>query len=261
MNVDPVELDLIRARWRRRREAEALVDVDADEFGKGRLGRRLPELAARLLILPVDPEKYAVDFDSEIREWWKQDYMDPVRRVPTQWGRVHDSTSQALLTADAYDDTCEHYLALGHDGSVEAGLGDAAVDNDRFRGYLLTNLVYRVWLASARFSEAHERLSLDGPFELTLALRKTEGALLGDFGQGWAEPGELIGRPKLCREPALLLRREFEEWKADEDWVREVVYGIGGQLEDSWGTEVRRFFNERGDNAGEFAVERIRWQR
>lgn len=232
--METVELDTLRARWRRRRDSERLVDPSEPDFGRGRLGSRLPEMAARVLILPPDPERYLVEFDEKTREWWQAESEDPVSRRDAQWGGSKDSTAEALLLVDRTGDVWSRYLGLGRDGSVEAGLGDVAAATDRFRGYMLTNLVHRLGLAVGRFALVQDRYGLKGPFELVLGLTGTKDAVLADFGEGWAEPGDLHYRPSVNLEDGVLLRRELGSWEEDPAWQRALAYSIGGQVEDSW---------------------------
>lgn len=54
MNTDVKELELYRHRWRRVRRVLQLVDPDGESFAEGGLARFMPDLGARLLILPPD---------------------------------------------------------------------------------------------------------------------------------------------------------------------------------------------------------------
>lgn len=53
--MDEIAREMCRTRWRRARESLNLIDVGRDDFGTGGLGRNMPHLAVRLLILPGDP--------------------------------------------------------------------------------------------------------------------------------------------------------------------------------------------------------------
>jgi hypothetical protein len=63
------DIEVIRARWRRWRRRERLLDPEAEDFGAGGLARLIPEGTSHLLILPGDPEADVVDFDQELWEW------------------------------------------------------------------------------------------------------------------------------------------------------------------------------------------------
>jgi len=85
-----------------------------------------------------------------------------------------------------------------------------------------------------------QRYALHGPFEISLVLRNTDGAILGNVVRGWSEPGVGFADVRTCAEPGLLLRREVTEWP-DADGTRSLAIGIGAWLEDCWDYTDRRF--------------------
>lgn len=80
--------------------------------------------------------------------------------------------------------------------------------------FFLTTIVGRVWVALALFAEVLERLAIQGPWELTLAMRDTNRAVLGNVAAGWEEPERAFPRDELprCPDPNLLIVREVYEW-------------------------------------------------
>ncbi len=98
---------------------------------------------------------------------------------------------------------------------------------------------------------------MNGPWECSIALRKTGGAALGNFGAGWAEYGDPRANTRPCPEPNLLWRRELDSWPAAEE-TRQLAYGVGAWVEDSFGSLNRRFLAREGKLTGEFDWQRYR---
>lgn len=84
------------------------------------------------------------------------------------------------------------------------------------------------------------RYGLSGPWEVSVSLRDTGDAVLGNVARGWSEPGTGFADVRTCAEPGLLLRREVAEWP-DEAGTRTLAFDLGAWVEDSWGYSQRRF--------------------
>lgn len=97
MTVAPELLDIHRARWRRAREALGFVNPEREDFGTGGLGRHVPQLSVRLLILPGDPEAEWLDFDQPLWTWWKGEHENPFEGQPTDWGNTVFPASSAAV--------------------------------------------------------------------------------------------------------------------------------------------------------------------
>lgn len=252
----------LREAWRRWRGDQRLVDPDVGDFAQGGLARLTSDPAARLVILPADPEAHLIDFDSALWSWWAEDSSDPATDGRTQWGPHKLPTlTAAVIGTQMGDGQWWRYFALHRNGAVEAGLGDdAAMEHDGQRYFRLTTIVGRSWATLARYAEVIERFSVDGPWELTLSLRQTAGALLANFGEGWAEPGSGFGRNRPCLEANLLMRRELPTWPAEAEGLKSVAFSFGAQIEDAWGVDDRRFLAHRGERAGEFDCGSYGWR-
>lgn len=97
------------------------------------------------------------------------------------------------------------------------------------------------------WTDIRRRLGLDGPAELSLALRDTQAAALGNVAEGWQEPGpHEIGRQ--CHAKHLFLRRDLWDWP-DEVRQLDLAFSIGGWIEDAWGFQERRFLARSGPSA------------
>jgi hypothetical protein len=244
--MSPEDLDALdrqRRRWRRARTPLRLVDPDADGFSTGGLAARVHEPTVRLLLLPADPDAWLVDFDSEFWAWWRQDRDDPTTGQPASWGYDNLPTEfAALRTAIVENGRFAKYLALHRNGALEFELGENGAyvyPRVNLRVFRLITIVGRVQGVLRLWTEIRSRLQLDGPCELSLALRDTQAAALGNVAEGWQEPGpDMPGRR--CPAKHLLCRRELWDWP-DEARQLDLVFSIGGWIEDSWGYQERRF--------------------
>jgi hypothetical protein len=246
--VDPDTVDRQRQRWHRSRIPLHLVDPDADDFSSGGLASRVGEPTVRLLLLPADPDAWLVDFDPEFWAWWRQHCDDPSTGQSAPWGYDNLPTEfAALRTTTVENGRLAGYLALHRSGALEFELGEHGAyvhPHGNLRVFRLTRIVDRVRAALHVWSDVRRRVQLDGPCELSLALRDTQDACLGNVAKGWLEPGpELRGRQ--CPARHLLCRRELWDWPNETD-LSDLVLSIGGWLEDSWGYQERRFLARSG---------------
>ena len=258
MNETLLDRERQRDVWRRARSDLGLVDVGSDGFGLGGLGARVPGLTTRILVQPADPEKVITEFDEELWQWWlKLQSSAGGRKI--EWGHEHHATLTAMVRHDrASDDPWQwnRYVALHRTGALESGLG--RVGGREWNGgriFFLINIVGRAWACLLQYRAVLERLAPQGPWEVTLAMVKTQGSLLGNVGEGWAEPMNLSDYERLpCPEPNVLIRFEHPAWPQSDDEVKELAFLIGGRIEDSWGFTGRRFLARIGQREGQFDI-------
>lgn len=91
---------------------------------------------------------------------------------------------------------------------------------------------------------------------LTVAVRGTEGALLGNVGEGWAELLSFENTVGGCVDQNLLWHLELQGWP-DEEAQQQLAFAVGDRLEDAWGVSQRRYLAHRGDRAGRLDLRRI----
>ena len=101
--------------------------------------------------------------------------------------------------------------------------------------------------ASTSISAAAAKWAIDGPWEISLALRDTAGAALGDFAEGWAPFGDFRNDGTGCGEPHVLHR-----WTVDEIEPQALAFGAGDRIENSFGTTHQRYLAHRGSYEGQF---------
>jgi hypothetical protein len=257
--MDEVVKEIYRTRWRRARGTLGLVDPGQDGFATGGLGRHVPHLTVRLLVLPADPEVGRIEFDEPLWNWWKSAHQSPFEESPTDWGNsLLPTSSAAVRCVSLAEEKWDSYLALPRYGGLDMGLGpEGGAEREAGRVFWLVRIVGRLWAALHLYREVVARFDIVGPWECSVALVKTRGGNLGNFGSGWAEYPDPRANPRACSDPNLLSRRELIEWP-NPDETRSLAFGFGAWIEDSWGMQCRRFLACSGPLAGEFDRARYR---
>jgi hypothetical protein len=123
--------------------------------------------------------------------------------------------------------------------------------------FFLTTIVGRVWVGLSLYAAVLERFSIQGPWEITLALRDSHLAVLGNVAAGWAEPEETFPRDEAprCPDPNVLIVREAVEWP-DSDGRRFLAFDMGSNTEDAFGFRRRRFLGRVDPVVGVFDASR-----
>lgn len=244
-------LEARRARWDRARAPLKLVDPTADDFACGGLAASAAPPSVRIVILPSDPWQASVPLNSEVAEWFHEDRPRPFDGRPMEWGYERRAMSQALVMGIRFNsDTNWHqYVALHRHGGVEFASADMAWPiNDRGdRVFSLGSITAFAWMLLELQHAAAERWCIEGPWEITLALRECGGALLGGFAEGWLSPGDFRSN-----QPACLERHALHRWEADELEPEAVAMDIADRTENTFGTTHRRHLANRGEYEGRF---------
>lgn len=104
-----------------------------------------------------------------------------------------------------------------------------------------------------------ERFGIQGPWEITLAMRDTNRAVIGNVAAGWEEPERAFSRDELprCPDPNLLIVREVYEWP-DAEGKQVLAFDIGSNIEDAFGFRERRFLGRLDPVEGVFDASRYR---
>lgn len=249
--IGPIrDVDAQRARWAAYRQRRRLVDEVGDGFARGGLGGLVEDLDVRVLVLPADPDLDVVSLDGQTLGWLTQQRDSPYGGRASDWGHRTRATSTALVAYDRHidDDLWDRYLALHRHGGIEVGSGRLTYEVREMRVFNLRAIVGLAWSALAIQAEAIDRWSLGHPFELTVALRGTRGATLGNLAEGWVGPGEGIHDFSMCIEEHIVLRWEFDA----QVEVSRVAGELGDRIEQAFGTTQRRHVARRGPYEGQF---------
>lgn len=248
---DLVAVDQQRERWRRARLPLRLLDPESPEFATGGLAQFAPALSVRALILPADPDTTLPPFDEAFWKWWEEPRLDPANGAPTVWGYELRPTAHAAVQYQPSMKEWQRYLALHRHGGIEIGLSrDGMYTRGEERSFRLTTSVGRLWAALELYGSVVERFAVQGPWEISLALRQTKDAYLGEFGSGWSQSEFGRDEAERCREPNLFFRREVMSWP-DPDGVRDLAWEFGGWIENAWGGRQRCFLARQGNFAGQ----------
>ena len=258
MSLDVHTQELQRERWRRQRDRLSLLDPQGADFGTRGLAVKIASPTLRFLILPGNPENELVEFDATFWQWWLDPWPDPATGEPIIW-RNHRPAATAAVLGNGPEEQWESYLALHRSGALELVMARGVTyELPDARAFSLLNMVGRLWATLGRYREVVERFTPEGPWEVSLALRETEGTTLGCVAEGWREPSGRLSGP-VCAEVALLRTREL--WEAswsDATGVQQLAFNFGAWIEDAWGCQFRRFLVRIGDRAGQFDAMRYR---
>ena len=242
-------VDAQRARWLRYRVGQRMTTEGGGDFALGGLARQADDLDLRLLFLPDDPEGDRVPLTAETSDWLKERRSALYGGQPPQWGTSNRVTSGALVIYDQRDEgVWARYLALHRHGGVEIGFARLAYSVREMRVFPLRHTVGLAWTTAAPQSEVVNHYRLAPPFELSIALRRTKAAILGDFAEGWKEFGTGLLDPSICIEDDVLLRWELE----DEIDPEKLALALGDRMEQTFGSTFRRHLANRGEYEGRF---------
>jgi hypothetical protein len=179
---------LLRTRWRRVLERHAIDTVNRDDFALGGLATRLQTPSVQLLVFPADPEAEVLHLDDALWVWLEAQKSVDVDGRAIRFSDRRCPTTHAAALVNGHG-TWKNYLAVHRSGAIELGLGDCGGwerqnrEGELVRVFNLISIVTYTW-AVLKFGAVHyERLSLIGPWHLTVAVRGTEGALLGNVGE------------------------------------------------------------------------------
>lgn len=247
-----------RAEWRRYRE---YIDMNepaiGDTFATGGLAAHAAPLDLRVVVLPIEPaDANRVTLDGDTAAWLEQPRPGADGGEPIQWGHSTTATSSALARVSWHNDdqVWDRYLAIHRHGGLEAGLSRIAwTSNREVRVFALRHIVAALWMVADAQVDAGHRWSIEGPWEVSLALRDTAEAVLGDFAEGWAPFDDFRRNTSRCREPHVLHR-----WIVADIDPPALADDAGARLENSFGTTAHRHRAQRGEHEGRFDP-RLRW--
>lgn len=244
------DVDAQRARWERYRASQRMTKDAGDQFACGGLGDHCDDLGARLLFLPSDPEAARVPLSQEVMGWLKEERPPACGGRSSRWGQMQRAATDALVLYNQYRDDAgwARYLALHRHGGIEVGLGRLAHEIREIRVFPLRTIVWFAWNAAALQVEAIERWQITPPLEIVLGLRNTRRATLGEFAEGWSNPGYGLPECSLCLDDNVLLRYEVSDGFDPETFAIE----LGDRIEHAFGTTHRRHLANRGEYEGRF---------
>ena len=238
-----VDRDRQRRRWVGARRLDRLDPQVAEGFARGGLGVHVEALGLRIRFLPTDPLATPVRLDGDAEEWLSKARQPPYGGREPELGRLKRATSSALVRYDQHrdDQGWTRFLALHRDGSLDFG-GSSIAEFRSGRFVRLRPLVGLVWHLASMEVEAVEHWSIEGPFEVSVALAGVEGAGLGGFAEGWKDVSDILWDAPTCVESNVLLRFEIDVLDPEA-----LAMEVGERVENTFGSTHRRFLAHRGD--------------
>jgi hypothetical protein len=113
----------------------------------------------------------------------------------------------------------------------------------------LRDIVGLAWSLLDLQLDAGRQWSFSFPCELTVALRRTAGATLGGFAEGWREPHLAMWRGEL---PAAIEDHILLRWELDRIEPEGTAIEVGDHVEQGFGSTQRRHLAHRGEYEGRF---------
>jgi hypothetical protein len=250
MRGSRADVDGQRMRWAEYRESQKLLRTTQDGFALGGLGACVDEPDIRFMFLAADPRADIVSLDRDSLEWLKTDRASPFNGGAVSWGDQSRVTSTALVRYNQYSDEggWDRYLAIHRHGGLEFGHANLSREVHGTRIFFLRSIVALVWSALDVQTDGLSRWDMEPPYEMTLAVRRTRGAALGNFAEGWKEPGDFVFGGLRCIEDNVLLR-----WELDAEFsVEDAAVDAGDRVEQAFGSTHRRHLANRGEYEGRF---------
>lgn len=244
------DIELRRARWERHRELMRLTDAVGGEFALGGLAAHSEAPDVRLIVLPGDPQLHPVPLDDSTAGWLSEPRPSPYGGDQISWGDDWRATSQTLVLGVRWNDApWRRYVALHRHGGLEAAAAMISWQrNDQSpRVYSLRHIVGLAWTAFDIQARAAQQWRIDGPWEVTLALRACVGAALGGFAEGWLEPDDFRSDCRVCLEEHALHR-----WEVDAIEPEALAGQVAERTENTFGSTHLRHLANRGPFEGKF---------
>jgi hypothetical protein len=262
-------LELYRERWRHARRGWRLHDPEAEDFGTGGLARRVANLSVRVLALPPDPEGDLVPVDQQTITWWTAFRPEVFSAPGAEWSEWQPTSSAIVRFRQDYGQSrpWSSCLALHSSGAVEMILGDRGAFNGTpansaggpdVRIFRLIPIIGRLWGFLHVCREVADRFHIQGPWELSVALCRTNGAYLGGLGDGWEEPLRWRHSDEIPQlDPNVALRSELPSWPVAPE-TQAATFELGDRICRAWGFRQRLFFAQQGQYAGQSDLSRYR---
>jgi len=138
---------------------------------------------------------------------------------------------------------------LHRHGGLEAAVAGISWQrrDQGLRVFSLRHIVGLAWTALDIQAGVAEQWDIDGPWEVTLALRGCRGAVLGGFAEGWQEPDDFRSDHRVCLEEHALHR-----WEVDAIEPEVLAVNNTQPTENTFGSTHRRHLANHGHFDGKF---------
>ncbi len=252
-----VDDDALNGRWTR---DQALLGLDRstsdEEFARGGLAAFAVDPTVRIAVLPGDPSSQPVP--AENPESVVPKAMTVGGRQFSYHGIVRGTSSGYVGYTIADEGRWQSFAGVHWHGGVDVFPGvDGGREWDlglhsRGRVFFLQRCIGWAWGAFDLQRQVVERYDVAGPFRAIVAVANTAGAVLGQLGAGWNEPGaaSIFGAPTAI-ESRVLLIEDVVEWP-DEKGVEEMALRFGARVDLSFGGPGTRHLDHSGPEPWSF---------
>jgi hypothetical protein len=253
-----VDDDAVERRWEREQILLGLVrDTPNEEFARGGLAALSIDPTLRIAVLPGDPFGQPVPAENP------ETVIPKVMTLPggvqfPYHGTVRGTSSGYVGCTTGDDDRWQSFSAVLWHGGVDVFPGTHGGRTWEVRPGSPRRVIYLrrcvgwAWAAFDLQRQMVERYGVAGPYRVILGIADTAGALLGNVGAGWAEPGAPgVWDLPTAIEPRVLLLEDLAEWP-DEKGVEELALRLGARVDLAFGGPGTRHLDRTGPDAGKF---------
>jgi hypothetical protein len=249
--------------WARARRS---LDPSVAGFGARGLLAYLDSPGIAVTVLPADVLGQLIEFTDDLPGLVLPDRFDGITGNGVSLLSDVTTTSTALVRfAPSYDHGgWRGFVALDRCGGVQAGIGATAryqLDEGRnvapsasvLRLFVLVHIVRVVVHAQARVigwvAGRPPAVTVDGPFEIVVAVPDTEGMMLGGLNEGWEQP-EYAFDPPRALEDNVMVRVQVEDWPTDPGDLEILALRVVDRVCEAFGDRQQRYLRAGGPEAG-----------
>ncbi len=257
-----VDGDAVERRWEREQALLGLArEAPEEEFARGGLAAFAVDSAVRIVVLPGDPSAQLVLAETPETVIPKVITLPFGGQLPLH-ETVRGTSSGYVGFTTGNDGRWKSFDAVHWHGGVDVFLGaeggrtwEVSPGSPR-RVIFLRRCTGWAWGAFDLQRQMVERYKITGPFRAIFGIADTAGAVLGNVGAGWAEPGSPgVWDLPTAIEPHVLLQEDLAEWP-DEKGVEELALRFGARVDLAFGGPGQRHLDRAGPEAGRF---NLRW--
>jgi len=233
-------------------------DTKDEEFARGGLAALAVDPTVRVTVLPGDPSAQPVPVENP------EKVIPKLIALPGSEGQfpyhemVRGTSSGYVGYTIGNGDRWQSFEAVFWHGGVDFFLGTHGGRIWELRPGSAQRVIYLrrcigwAWAAFDLQRQMIERYGVAGPYRVILGIAGTAGAMLGNVGAGWAEPGSADGwNLSTAVEPHGLLGEDLTQWP-EEQGVEALALRFGARVDLAFGGSGQRHLDRVGPEAGKY---------
>jgi hypothetical protein len=245
-------------RWLRAR-ARRLLDPADPQFGRSGLNGKLDGPGICVLVLPADDLAQPVDFTDELLEMMPAGFTGLTANGVGSLSSV-TSTSTALVrfAPGPAAESWRGFVSVERNGGVQCGVGAVSrylmrlgVSDATGPQVLLLYVVAHLVRVSVQLqtgviqwaTEQSPKISVAGPFEVTVAIPDATEMTLGGPNEGWQQPEQSLLPLTYAEESNILVRTQLASWPIVENENRDLVLRVLDRVSQAFGDRDRRYLS------------------